>query len=171
MPVKRKRPVPGRNAPRDLASGGGRDQNAPPFADVAVLPAVAVVLRPGGGRRSPTMAYDEYRVIRLARTVRQAFAARRIEEAREPLRRWLAMRPGSGEAFYYQAWAAMAADQPGEAIQAIERARKAWLRPCPTRLPRGDRSITIGSIQGSRAGPGAGFSQSSSSPGTWSPRS
>jgi tetratricopeptide (TPR) repeat protein len=83
--------------------------------------AVIFVVTAAGGTY---LAYEEYRSNRLALTVREAFAARRIEEARGPLRNWLAIRPGSGEALYYKAWAAMAADQPGEAIQAIEQSRK-----------------------------------------------
>jgi tetratricopeptide (TPR) repeat protein len=66
------------------------------------------------------VAYGAYRTARLSRAVRQALVARRIEDAREPLRKWLAIRPGSAEAMYYKAWTAMAADQPGEAIQALE---------------------------------------------------
>jgi tetratricopeptide (TPR) repeat protein len=83
--------------------------------------AVILVVAAAGGTY---LAYEEYRTNRLARTVREAFAARRIEEARGPLRRWLAIRPRSGEAFYYKAWAAMAADQRGEALQAIEQSGK-----------------------------------------------
>jgi tetratricopeptide (TPR) repeat protein len=70
------------------------------------------------------LVFKEYQTNRLARTVREAFAARRIEEAGEPLRQWLANRPASGEAFYYKAWAAMAANQPREAMQAIEQSAK-----------------------------------------------
>jgi tetratricopeptide (TPR) repeat protein len=88
--------------------------------------AILLVLAVAGGAY---FAYDGYRMIRLSRTVRQALAARRIEEARKPLRHWLAIRPGSGEAFYYKAWAAMAADQPGEAAAAIERAGKLGFDP------------------------------------------
>jgi predicted Zn-dependent protease len=69
-------------------------------------------------------AYRQVRLIRLARSVRQGFAARHIDEAREPLKRWLALQPGSGEAHYYKAWAALAADLPGEAFEAIDHARK-----------------------------------------------
>jgi tetratricopeptide (TPR) repeat protein len=73
--------------------------------------------------------YREYGIIRLSRAVRQAFAARRIDEAREPLRQWLAIRPDSSEALYYRAWAAMAADQPREAVQAIAQAGKRGFDP------------------------------------------
>ena len=65
----------------------------------------------------------QLRAIRLARTVRRSFASRRLDQAREPLKRWLALDPGSGEAQYYRAWEALADDQPGEAFHAIEQAR------------------------------------------------
>jgi hypothetical protein len=69
------------------------------------------------------LAYGKYRVGRLAHTVRQAFASRQIDEARDDLDRWLAIEPGSGEAHYFRAWGAMAHDRPGDAFQAIDRAR------------------------------------------------
>jgi tetratricopeptide (TPR) repeat protein len=87
---------------------------------IKVLAALFLITAAGGAY----LAYEQFRVIRLAGTVRHAFAARRIEEAREPLRRWLALQPGSGEAYYFKAWAALAADQPDEAAQAIDQARK-----------------------------------------------
>ena len=65
------------------------------------------------------LTYEQFRVIRLARAVRQSFAARRLAESRALLQRWLAIQPGSAEAHYYKAWAAMAADQLGEALQEI----------------------------------------------------
>jgi tetratricopeptide (TPR) repeat protein len=68
--------------------------------------------------------YDQYRVRRLTRTVRRSFAARRYEAARKPLRRWLALRPGAGEAYYYKAWEALALSQPREAVEAVDQARK-----------------------------------------------
>jgi tetratricopeptide (TPR) repeat protein len=70
------------------------------------------------------LTYEHFRVIRLARAVRQSFAARHIAESRALLQRWLAIQPGSAEAHYYKAWAAMAADQLGEAFQEIEQAGK-----------------------------------------------
>jgi tetratricopeptide (TPR) repeat protein len=88
---------------------------------LATFVAVVLVAAAAG---ATYLIYEQYRTNRLARTVRKAFAARRIEEACGPLRQWLAIRPGSGEAFYYRAWAAMAADQPAEAMQAIERSAK-----------------------------------------------
>jgi tetratricopeptide (TPR) repeat protein len=81
--------------------------------------ATLVILGVAGGT---FLLYREYQTNRLARAVRQAFAAQRIDEARGLLREWLAIRPASGEALYYKAWAAMDADQPVEAMQAIEQA-------------------------------------------------
>jgi tetratricopeptide (TPR) repeat protein len=69
-------------------------------------------------------AYDQYRAAQLARTVRQLFADRRYDKAREPLQRWLAGQPGSAEAYYYKGWLSLASDQPREATEAIERAGK-----------------------------------------------
>jgi tetratricopeptide (TPR) repeat protein len=70
------------------------------------------------------LAYEQIRIARLAGTVRALFAARRYADAQQPLERWLVLRPDSGEAIYYKAWAALAADQPAEAAPAIDRARK-----------------------------------------------
>ncbi len=68
-------------------------------------------------------AFQQYRVFRVAQSVRTAFAGRRYETAREPLGRWLLMTPGSAEAHYYEAWGALANNQPREAVQAVDRAR------------------------------------------------
>jgi tetratricopeptide (TPR) repeat protein len=68
-------------------------------------------------------AYAEYRLSRIARAVRQEFAARNINAAREPLRRWLELRPQSGEAHYYHGWQALADDQPHVAVEAIKQAQ------------------------------------------------
>jgi tetratricopeptide (TPR) repeat protein len=65
---------------------------------------------------------QEYRVWRLADSVRRSFAARRYEEARVPLQRWLDRRPRSAEAQYYRGWLALADDRPREVEQAVERA-------------------------------------------------
>jgi len=75
------------------------------------------------------LGYDQYRVHRLARTVRQSFASRHYETAREPLRRWLAMRPRAGEAYFYKAWEALAFNQPREAELAVDRAGKLGFDP------------------------------------------
>ena len=71
-----------------------------------------------------SIAYEMYQTTQLSRTVRQPLVDAANRRAREPLRKWLAIRPNSGEALYYKAWAAMASDQPEEAGQAIELARK-----------------------------------------------
>jgi tetratricopeptide (TPR) repeat protein len=63
-----------------------------------------------------------YRIARLADSVRRSFAARRYDEARGPLGRWLAERPDSGEAQYYRAWLALAEDRPREVVEAAGRA-------------------------------------------------
>jgi len=84
--------------------------------------AALVVL--GGAASAAYFAYDQYRVFQLARTVRQLFAARHYGQAREPLRRWLSERPGSAEAHYNTGWLALALDQPNDAIEAIEQAKK-----------------------------------------------
>ncbi len=78
---------------------------------VAAIAAVAV------------FGFQQYRVFRVAQLVRTAFAAHRYEIAREPLGRWLQMKPASAEAHYYEAWGALANNQPREAVQAVDRAR------------------------------------------------
>jgi tetratricopeptide (TPR) repeat protein len=83
---------------------------------------VALVLL-AGTATAAYFAYDQYRVAQLARTVRQLFAARHYDQAREPLCRWLSERPGSAEAHYYKGWQALAFDQPRDAIEAIEQAK------------------------------------------------
>jgi tetratricopeptide (TPR) repeat protein len=70
------------------------------------------------------LAYRELYVNRLAHSVRKCFADRRFVAAREPLARWLAARPSSGEAHYYRAYSALAADNAPEAIAAIEQSRR-----------------------------------------------
>src|SRR5262245_28262938 len=58
-----------------------------------------------------------------ARQVRAAVAARRFEEARQPLRRWIEASPGSAEAQYHLARVELAADRPQPVLDAIGRAR------------------------------------------------
>ena len=72
---------------------------------------------------SAAVAFHQYRVFRVARLVRSSFATRRYESAKEPLRRWLEIAPNSAEAHYYEAWKALAENQPREAVQAVDRAR------------------------------------------------
>src|SRR4029077_6599012 len=74
-------------------------------------------------------AYDQYQVHRLARTVRQSFAAYRYEEAREPLQRWLRERPRSAEAPYYKAWLALTASEPAQIVEAINQASSLGFDP------------------------------------------
>jgi tetratricopeptide (TPR) repeat protein len=90
---------------------------------------VVIVLAAAGLAAAAYFAYDSYQVHCLALTVRQSLAARRSEEAREPLRRWLAKRPDSSEAHYYRAWSALAADQRDEAAAAIEQATRLGFDP------------------------------------------
>jgi len=92
---------------------------------------VAAVLVLVGMAAAAYFAYDQYRVSQLARTVRQLFAARHYDQARESLRRWLSEQPGSAEAHYYKGWLALAFDQPRDAIEAIEQARKLGYDPVP----------------------------------------
>ncbi len=90
---------------------------------------VAAVLVLVGMAAAAYLVYDQYRVSRVARTVRQLFAAREYGPAREPLRQWLSERPGSAEAHYYKAWLALALDQPGEVIEPIEQAKRLGYDP------------------------------------------
>ena len=85
---------------------------------------VAALVVLSGATIAAYFAYDQYRVSQLAGTVRKLFAARHYDQAREPLRRWLSAKPGSAEAHYYMGWLALAFDQPGDAIKAIEQAKK-----------------------------------------------
>jgi len=92
-------------------------------ANIAVL--LACVAIAAGG----TYAYQQYQVFRLARLVRESFAAREYERARVPLLRWLAKQPRSGEAYYYKAWQALALNQPQQAVEAVDNARKLGFDP------------------------------------------
>ncbi len=112
---------------------------APARQDTAVAPTRVAIARANARKRLPSQAiaaiaviaavagayfgYREYQVSRLAQTVRRRFDERRFAEAREPLARWLAARPASGEAHYYRAYSALTVDNPPEAIAAIERSR------------------------------------------------
>jgi len=88
-----------------------------------------VVLAVAGLAGAAYFAYDYYQVRRLALTVRHSLAARRNEEAREPLGHWLAKRPHSGEAHYYRAWLALAVEERDEAAVAIEQAWRLGFDP------------------------------------------
>ena len=74
-------------------------------------------------------AYDQYQVTRISRMVRKSFADRRYEAARAPLARWLRKRPHAAEAFYYQAWQALADQEPREAVAAVDEARRLGFDP------------------------------------------
>ena len=52
-----------------------------------------------------------------------------MSRPRAPLLRWLAKQPRSGEAYYYKAWQALALDQPQQAVQAVDNARKLGFDP------------------------------------------
>lgn len=72
---------------------------------------VLVVVAIGAG---VVYAFDQYRTFRIAKVVRQAFAAGQYEGARDDLTQWLRDRPSSGEAQYYRAWDALRRNQPGK---------------------------------------------------------
>jgi len=75
------------------------------------------------------IAYDQYQVARVSRVVRASFTSRRYDAARAPLAQWLKKRPRAGEAYYYRAWQALAEDQPHEAVQAVDEARRLGFDP------------------------------------------
>src|SRR5437868_4864194 len=106
--------------------------HAPPTTHRASRVA-ALILVLAVGSAGAYIAYDQYRLWRLAGTVRRSFAAHRYDEAREPLQRWLRQRPRSAEAQYYRAWLALIVEQPGEAAKAIEQATKLGLDPASIR--------------------------------------
>ena len=74
-------------------------------------------------------AYDRYEVSRLAGSVRNALSARRYDEARGLVQRWIRERPGSADARYYAAWLALVDEQPKEAFEAIEQASRLGYDP------------------------------------------
>jgi tetratricopeptide (TPR) repeat protein len=84
---------------------------------VGILIALAVVAAGG------YFGYEQYRIARLADSVRQLFAARRYDEARGPLKRWLDERPRSAEAHFYRAWLALTDERPPEVAEAARRAQ------------------------------------------------
>jgi tetratricopeptide (TPR) repeat protein len=95
----------------------------------AVGSRLVVVLAVAGLAAGAYFANERYQVSRLTRTVRRSIAARRFEEAREPLKRWLAKRPDAGEAHYYRAWSALALGQRDEAALAIQDAMRLAFEP------------------------------------------
>jgi tetratricopeptide (TPR) repeat protein len=99
-------------SPASVAAGKRRRLKA--------LTAVVLIAAIGGAY----FGYGEIQVSRLAQSVRRRFAERQFALAREPLARWLAARPSSGEAHYYRAYSALIVDDPADAIAAIERSRR-----------------------------------------------
>jgi tetratricopeptide (TPR) repeat protein len=90
-----------------------------------VLTLILVVVAAAGAY----LAFAEYRVSRWAEWVHRSFAARRYDEAREPLRRWLEARPRSAEAVYHRAWLALVDQDPDEAVRAFGQAKPLGLDP------------------------------------------
>jgi tetratricopeptide (TPR) repeat protein len=82
------------------------------------------VLLPVAVAATVFVVLEQYRDARKVQSVRELFGARRYDQARDPLARWLAARPSSGEAHYYEAWLAVADDRPDDAVSAIGRATK-----------------------------------------------
>jgi tetratricopeptide (TPR) repeat protein len=85
---------------------------------------VALVIFPPAVAVASYFAIAKYREAHRIESIRELFAARHYDQAREPLRRWLAARSSLGEAHYYEAWLAVADDRSREAFEAIERATK-----------------------------------------------
>jgi tetratricopeptide (TPR) repeat protein len=76
-----------------------------------------------------TFAYHRYQVSRLARSVRELLAARRYDEVRGLVRRWIRERPGSGEAQYYRTWLALVDQQPEDAVEGLAQASRLGFDP------------------------------------------
>ena len=74
-------------------------------------------------------AYDRYEASRLADSVRRLFAARRYDDARGLVQRWIRERPRSGEAQYYRVWLALVDQQPSEAVEGMARASRLGFDP------------------------------------------
>src|SRR4051794_28870856 len=79
----------------------------------AVVAAVAVALGAGWLARGYT------RTASLARSARAAVSARRFDEARRLIDRWVARSPRDGEAFYLRAKTELASDHPQPALDAL----------------------------------------------------
>jgi tetratricopeptide (TPR) repeat protein len=103
--------------PRGEGSGVGHRPQFGWRGPVAGLLALVVVALGG------YFGYEQYRLARRVDSVRRLFAARRYDEAREPLRRWLDERPRSAEAHSYRAWLALVDDRPPEVVDAVRRAQ------------------------------------------------
>ena len=107
---------------------------------VALLSVVVVAVAAAGAY----FAYDQYQLSRLSGTVRRLFVARRYEEARGFLQRWIQERPRSAEAQYFRAWLGLIDDQPSETVAAIEQATRLGLDP--------NRLLPLTAIYQARAG-------------------
>ena len=83
---------------------------------------IALVIVPMAIVAVSFVAFAQYREARQIQSVRELFAARRFDQARKPLERWLTARPSSGEAYYYKAWLAITDDRPRDAVDAIGKA-------------------------------------------------
>src|SRR5262245_43274991 len=91
--------------------------------------AVLIVVAAAVTATTVGFAYDRYAASRLAGSVRNAFAARRYDEARGLVPRWIRQRPRSAEAQYYRAWLALVDQQPSEAFGAIQQAARLGYDP------------------------------------------
>jgi tetratricopeptide (TPR) repeat protein len=106
---------------------------------VAFLIAVLVVA-------AISFAYERYEVSRLAGSVRGLFAARRYDEARSLVQRWIRQRPRSGEAQYYRAWLALVDQQPEETLAGIQQALQLGVDPALLRPINGICQARAGQI-------------------------
>ena len=100
---------------RDLAEMSPRPRSHRALTAVAVLVGVSMV---------GYVAYRQYRAFHLAGTVRAFTHSGQLEQARKALRLWLEIKPQSAEAHYYKARLALSANQPAEALLAIEQAAR-----------------------------------------------
>jgi predicted Zn-dependent protease len=67
----------------------------------------------------------------LAREAREAIVARRFDEARRAIDRWVARHPEEGEPYYWRARLEVALDHPKEAIDAMDQAVRRGNDPAP----------------------------------------
>jgi tetratricopeptide (TPR) repeat protein len=113
--------VPARTA---LSDSRPRRSRAKAFFLLTVAVVTLIVLVVGA-----YLAFEQYQVARIARLVRESFTKGQYEAARSPLSRWLMKRPRAAEAHYYQAWLALADEQPREAVVAVDEARRLGFEP------------------------------------------
>ena len=91
---------------------------------VAVVILILVLAVIGG-----YFAYDRYQVSRLAGSVQGLLAARRYDEARGLVQRWIRERPRSAEAQYFRAWLGLVDQQPNEAVEGLAQASRLGFDP------------------------------------------